>query len=129
MDEETAKEVLGLQNQIKSILARKRQREDNALEEEVRELQHRLASSNKRKVEEWRKNKTLQAEILELDLKVKKQAWSVSTLEKTVKTLREENQKLKVKLEVHEKHRAAFPKLASELDEKLGLALKAVSES
>ncbi|CAD0094806.1 unnamed protein product [Aureobasidium mustum] len=87
MDEETAKEIRGLQDQLSSLLSRKRKRDNDALEDEVKHLKQRLTNSLKRcqdanakSAQLSKKNKELEIENELLEKSTKDQAHSISRL-------------------------------------------------
>lgn len=123
-DEEDAKEILDLQNQISTILMRKRKRESDTSEDEVKHLKYRLASSlercqqaNARLSSALQREKQLQSQNELLEKETKKQLQSIKTLEA-------ENQRLKVELENSKKRETALKKSASTLKERLVMVLE-----
>ncbi|KAG9957020.1 hypothetical protein KCU61_g9385, partial [Aureobasidium melanogenum] len=127
-DEEDAKEILDLQNQISTIFMRKRKREFDASEDEIKHLKHRLASSlnrcqqaNARVTLALETVKQLRIENELLEKETKKQVRSIKALE-------DENEQLKISLETLKKNEAASKKAVSDLKKKLGSALEAFPE-
>ncbi|KAG9667505.1 hypothetical protein KCU99_g8905, partial [Aureobasidium melanogenum] len=134
MDEETAKEIQRLQDELTSLLSRKRKRDDDALEDEVKHLKERLTNSikrcqdaNLRSTQLSKKNKELEIENELLEKSTKDQAHSINRLGLEIDELEQENNRLKAKLEKLEKHEATSKNAISAL-KKLGSALEAVSE-
>lgn len=134
MDDETAKEVQGLQDQLTSLLPRKRKRDDDALEDEIKHLKQRLTNSIKRcqdanikSTQTSKKNKELEIENELLEKSTKDQARSIRRLGHKIDELEQENNRLKARLENFEKHEAASKNAISAI-KKLGLALEAVSK-
>ncbi|KAK6006721.1 hypothetical protein QM012_005729 [Aureobasidium pullulans] len=118
-DEEDAKEILELQNQISTILMRKREREFDASEDEVKHLKHRLALSlqrcqqtNNRLVSALQTTENLRSENELLEKEVKKQVQSI-------KALKDENNQLKMQLEKLKKNEAAFKQAVWDLGKKV----------
>ncbi|KAI5239166.1 hypothetical protein E4T43_06896 [Aureobasidium subglaciale] len=120
MDSQTIEELIALQEQIGSIIARKRRRESEDLQDQVEHLECRLASSidrcqkaNAVKAELSRKCKQLKNEKEMLEKKVQQQAQShldltealkqekkiAGSLREVVGTLEEERFKFGIKLE------------------------------
>ncbi|KAH0345279.1 hypothetical protein KCU81_g4421, partial [Aureobasidium melanogenum] len=127
-DEDDAKEILELQNQISAILMRKRKREFDASEDEVKHLKHRLASSlarcqetNTRLASALDTIRKVRTENELLERETKKQVRSVKALE-------DENKQLKTQLENLKKNEATSKKAVSDLKKKLGSVLEAFSE-
>ncbi|KAG9566703.1 hypothetical protein KCU71_g4263, partial [Aureobasidium melanogenum] len=135
MDEETAKEIQGLQDQIASLLTRKLQREDVSMEDEIKHLKQRLTNSikrcqdaNLRSTQLSKKNEQLENENQLLEKSTKDQARSIRTQDFEIDELEQENRALKAKLERLEKHEAASKNAIAALREKLDLVLEAVSK-
>ncbi|KAH0029079.1 hypothetical protein KCU78_g3459, partial [Aureobasidium melanogenum] len=135
MDEETAKEIQGLQDQIASLLTRKIQREDVSMEDEVKHLKQRLTNSikrcqdaNLRSTQLSKKNEQLENENQLLERSTKDQARSIRTQDFEIDELEQENRALKAKLERLENHEAASKNAIAALREKLDLVLEAVSK-
>lgn len=123
-DEEDAKEILDLQNQISTILMRKRKRESDTSEDEVKHLKHRLTSSlercqqaNVRLSSALHRERQLRFQNELLEKETKKQLQSIKTFEA-------ENQRLKVELENSKKRETALKKSASTLKERLVMVLE-----
>ncbi|KAG9522823.1 hypothetical protein KCU93_g6882, partial [Aureobasidium melanogenum] len=135
MDEETAKEIQSLQDQIASLLTRKIQREDVSMEDDIKHLKQRLTNSikrcqdaNLRSTQLSKKNEQLENENQLLEKSTKDQARSIRTQDFEIDELEQENRALKAKLERLEKHEAASKNAIAALREKLDLVLEAVSK-
>lgn len=135
MDEETSKEIQGLQDQIASLLTRKLHREDLSMEDEIKHLKQRLTNSikrcqdaNLRSAQLSKKNEQLETENQLLEKSTKDQARSIRTQDFEIDELEQENRALKAKLEKLEKHEAASKNTISALREKLDLVLETVSK-
>lgn len=135
MDQEIAKEIQGLQDQITSLLTRKRQREDISMEDEIKHLKQRLTNSikrcqdaNIRSAQLSKKNAQLETENQLLENSTKDQARSIRTQDFEIGELEQENRTLKAKLETLEKHDTASRNAVAALREKLDLVLEAVSK-
>lgn len=136
MDDQTTKELLEIQQQLTSIVTRKRQREDEEVwEHKAKELEHRLEESIKEyqsmsavhkqlKVKHGKLQKRVEKEgAIEFTLRARLRAWQEEVYE-----LREKNDELKLKLRELEERELASKKALPVLKTKLGEALKVITE-
>lgn len=145
MDGQTAKKLSDLQEQINTIVTRKRKRGYDDLQDQIEDLRWQLASSTKRCREINPTNRTLKGENEKFKKKLKQQEDSQCAIEETlrkrirfdqtiIESLRdeigeqeEERIKLKFKLEKLEAREAASRKILLTFKEKLNETLSAVS--
>lgn len=133
MDDQTTKELLGIQRQLTSIVTRKRQREDEEdLERKVRELEHRLKDSFKRSQRMSTVYKQLKSENEQLQKRLEEQEEAASTTiegcQEEVNELEKKNAKLMFKLRKVEERELASKKVLPVLKTKLNEALRAITE-
>mgnify|MGYP001404230286 CR=1 FL=1 len=133
MDDQTTKELLEIQQQLTSIVTRKRQREDEeSWEHKAKELKHRLGESIKDYQSMSAVQKKLKVVHGKLQKRLEEQEEAASTtiegcLEE-VYELREKNEKLMLKLRKLEERELASKKVLPVLKTKLGEALKVITE-
>ncbi|TIA54564.1 hypothetical protein D6C77_07707 [Aureobasidium pullulans] len=142
MDDQTTKELLGIQRQLTSIVTRKRQREDEEdlerkadeedLERKVKELERRLKDSFKRSQRMSTVYKQLKSENEQLQKRLEEQEEAASTTiegcQEEVNELEEKNAKLMFKLRKVEERELASKKVLPVLKMKLDEALKVITE-
>ncbi|THX84133.1 hypothetical protein D6D08_04544 [Aureobasidium pullulans] len=133
MDDQTTKELLGIQRQLTSIVTRKRQREDEEdLERKVRELENRLKDSFKRSQRMSTVHKQLKLKHGKLQKRLEEQEEAASTTiegwQEEVYELREKNDKLILKLRKLEERELASKNVLPVLKTKLDEALKVITE-
>jgi predicted nuclease with TOPRIM domain len=135
MDEDTTKEIQGIQDQLTSLLARKRKREDVDLEIQVEWLRSGLTNTNKRWLsaiaecaELSKKNQELQAENELLGKSNKEHQRSLDNLNIATDALEQENETLRAKLKKFEKYDVVSKNALSNIKQNLSLALGAVVE-
>lgn len=135
MDEDTAKEIQGVQEQLTALLSRKRKREDIDLEDEIGFLRKRLTLANKgysdatkRCTEISKKARELQAENKLLEKSNKEQQASLQKLNIETDNLEQENKTLKIKLRELQKFEVVSKNALSNIKQNLSLALGAVVE-
>ncbi|CAD0052997.1 MAG: Uncharacterized protein AUREO_062550 [Aureobasidium pullulans] len=133
MDDQTTKELLEIQQQLTSIVTRKRQREDEeSWEHKAKELKHRLGESIKDYQSMSAVQKKLKVVHGKLQKRLEEQEEAASTtiegcLEE-VYELREKNEKLMLKLRKLEERELASKKVLPVLKTKLDEALKVITE-
>ncbi|THW15725.1 hypothetical protein D6D23_08843 [Aureobasidium pullulans] len=136
MDDQTTKELLEIQQQLTSIVTRKRQREDEeSWEHKAKELEHRLGESIKRSQSMSAVYKQLKVEHGKLQKRVEKEGAMESTLiarlrerREEVYELQEKNDELMFKLDKLEERELASKRVLPVLKTKLNEALKAITE-
>jgi chromosome segregation ATPase len=133
MDDQTTKELLGIQRQLTSIVTRKRQRGDEEdLERKVKELERRLKDSFKRSQRMSAVYKQLKSENEQLQKRLEEQEEAASTTiegcQEEVNELEKKNAKLMFKLRKVEERELASKKVLPVLKTKLDEALKAITE-
>ncbi|THY14077.1 hypothetical protein D6D00_09937 [Aureobasidium pullulans] len=133
MDDQTTKELLEIQQQLTSIVTRKRQREDEeSWEHKAKELKHRLGESIKEYQSMSAVHKQLKLKHGKLQKRLEEQEEVASTTiegcQEEVYELREKNDELKLKLRELEERELASKKALPVLKTKLNEALKAITE-
>ncbi|CAC9894733.1 unnamed protein product [Aureobasidium pullulans] len=133
MDDQTTNELLEIQQQLTSIVTRKRQREDEeSWEHKAKELKHRLGESIKDYQSMSAVHKKLKVEHGKLQKRLEEQEEAASTTiegwQEEVYELREKNGELKLKLRELEERELASKKVLPVLKTKLNEALKAIAE-
>ncbi|KAI5196226.1 hypothetical protein E4T39_07886 [Aureobasidium subglaciale] len=149
MDSQTTKELVDLQEQISSILTRKRRRESEDLQDKVEHLKCRLAASidrcqkvNATKAELSRKYEQLKSEkgileknleqqaesILDLTEALQKKEKMADSLREEIGTLEEKHFKSGIRLEKLEEREMASKRVIYELKAKFAEALQAISD-
>lgn len=147
MDDQTTKELLEIQQQLTSIVTRKRQREDEeSWEHKAKELEHRLKDSFKRSQRMSTVYKQLKSENEQLQKRLEEQEETERTLserlaavdqameimmeewQEEVNEVDEKNDKLMLKLRELEERELASKKALPVLKTKLNEALKVITE-
>ncbi|KEQ83282.1 hypothetical protein M438DRAFT_336607 [Aureobasidium pullulans EXF-150] len=133
MDDQTTKELLGIQRQLTSIVTRKRQRGDEEdLERKVKELERRLKDSFKRSQRMSTVHKQLKLKHGKLQKRLEEQEEAASTTiegwQEEVYELRDKNDKLILKLRKLEERELASKNVLPVLKTKLDEALKVITE-
>lgn len=141
MDEETAKELQGVQDQLTTLLNRKRKREDIDLENEVNlrwrlllsktecsGATTRIAQESDKCAKLSKENKKLQAKNEQLEKPNKEHRISHKNSDTTINALKQEIETLRVKLKELEKYETVSKNVISIIKKSLSLALGAVSE-
>ncbi|THY39923.1 hypothetical protein D6C90_09283 [Aureobasidium pullulans] len=136
MDDQTTKELLEIQQQLTTIVTRKRQREDEeSWEHNAKELEHQLGESIKEYQSMSAAHKKLKVEHGKLQKRVEKEGAMKFTLrarlrerQEEVYELQEKNDELKLKLRKVEERELASKKVLPVLKTKLDEALKVITE-